>query len=155
MFIPSLSLSFYVLRDRCPQHLYRLSTPHRFLPEMMRLPLPIDTMQGQRFLLPAPIFYRNPIHRTKYSLFINQADIYNQQVVFCSRSATFKITNFQTFGCSGSVHDVFGNSFSPVIADRRNAPTMEPGERPIPSARWRRLWWSRTVRTSTPRRQRS
>lgn len=74
---------------------------------------------------------------------------------FCSRSATFKITDFQTFGCSGSVHDVFGNSFSLVIADRRNAPTMEPGERPIPSARWRRLWWSRTVRTSTPRRQRS
>ena len=33
---------------------------------------------------------------------------------------------------------------------RRNAPTMGPRERPIPSVRLRSWWWSRTVPTSSP-----
>ena len=39
-------------------------------------------------------------------------------------------------------------------ADRRNTPTTEPREIPIPNARSRLLWWSRTALTSIPRWQR-
>ena len=39
----------------------------------------------------------NSVNRTKYSLFVQHSDIYNQQVILCSRFATLKISNIQTF----------------------------------------------------------
>ena len=68
---------------------------------MKRLLLPVDTV-GPTISPPCTDNSTGiPLTGQKYSLFVQHSDIYNQQVILCSRFATLKISNIQTFRDSG------------------------------------------------------